>query len=144
MDIRFPILEEIQRAGGSIDYAALLNHINSSPLTTKTLLKTLVSENLISDTLSANSKVSLEPDGLRYLLQLKEDANEQRNRTANEHAQKEADNAKVIKNQKRQFRHDFFVAAFAAVFSSALTLLIEHFNQLVNIIMSFFHYFTPS
>lgn len=59
-------------------------------------------------------------------------------------AKQEADKAteqcakslKAEVNMKKQFRHDFLIATFTAIFSSLLTLLFEHFHKLVNAIFS--------
>ena len=60
----------------------------------------------------------------------------QRQHDSDEHAEKEKARSQSVEDQRKQRRHDYLVAAFSAIFGVLLTLLVEHFNQLVAFIVN--------
>ena len=134
MDIRFPILEEIEKNGNCIDFVTLLNKIDATPITTHGVLEAMIQEDLISGTLKANSTVKIKPAGFVLLSQLRADAQEEIQRRTNENAQKEANAAQIVKDKKQKFRHDFKVA----LFSILIGYFVEHFPKIVHIVLSLF------
>ena len=114
MDIRFPILEEIEKNGNCIDFVTLLNKIDATPITTHGVLQVMIQEKLISGTLKANSNVTLKPAGFALLSQLRADADKE----ARQHAKNKRSKIHAIsyiafvfaRHYRRTFRigHRFF------------------------------------
>ena len=62
--------------------------------------------------------------------------NDNAKQTAEKAAEKFAQEAQIKQDQKHQLRHDLFISAFSTLFGALVTLLIEHFQEIINIIRS--------
>lgn len=71
-----------------------------------------------------------------------ESEKELRDQQSKHQAEKQADQLAMMSlgeiQRKKQFRHDFVIAAFSAVLGAGVMYLLEHFPQLVNAIISLF------
>lgn len=117
MDIRFPILEEIEKNGNCIDFVTLLNKIDATPITTHGVLQVMIQEKLISGTLKANSNVTLKPAGFALLSQLRADADKE----ARQHA----------KNKRSKIHANIF-QVFLTLLSFLLGIIAEHFGSVID------------
>ena len=59
---------------------------------------------------------------------------QQRDQEAREHAEKEQERAQAAIDKRESRCHDYLVTAFGAVIGALLTLLIEHFGELIALI----------
>ena len=69
---------------------------------------------------------------------------QQREHDAREHAEKEQERAQAAIDKRESRRHDYLVTAFGVVIGALLTLLIEHFCELIALIKELiFHALFP-
>lgn len=149
-DVRYPVLDAIDKAMGSIEYVALLNNLkkssNMSPRQASELLNGMRDADLISGVFTSYGYVYLESDGTQLLLQLRADAEKNRKDAEQAAAKEIEDAAQRAVDTKKQWRHEWRVALVSAAFGSVVTLCIEHFDvilvrttQLLGWLASFFH-----
>lgn len=149
-DVRYPILDALDKAAGHMGYVDLLNTLRKttkmSPRQTTELLNGMRDTDLISGAFTSYGYVRLEPDGTQLLLQLRADAEKNRKDAEQAAAKEIEDAANRSVDQKKQWRHEWRIALVSAAFGSVVTLCIEHFNeilvrtaQLFSWLVSFFH-----
>jgi len=62
-----------------------------------------------------------------------------REQKAKDEAKKKENDANAIKKDRKNRRHDYFVAAFGAVLGAILALLIEHMDKAIAFFVNLFH-----
>ena len=139
LDIEFEILEKLYKSPHySLIRIDLANSFGEHAPIADTMIESLIKKGLILQK-HGSELVSLKrPEGIeQYLLE-----RQRRDDNAKQAAQKDAEQrtqaVQVEKNKKQQFRHDFVVGIVSSLVSSALTLFIEHFQELISAASAFF------
>lgn len=136
-DLKYTILEKLYNAPQrSINLYALLNQFTNQINAADTALDDLIDKKFISckfDTLR------LIKDGVEAYESEYENREKEAKQAAEKVADKLAEAEQVEINKKQQLRRELFIAIVTALVSSALTLLVEHFPKLIDMIVSLFN-----
>lgn len=132
------VLAIIRQNGGTVEYTKLLSMSPLSGGDTKSLLIKLKQDGYISGEFRSSSRVYLTDAGRLFLLKLEAYDKQERDRCANEDAEKRANDAKADADRKKASLHEYLVVVFTAVVSALLTLFVEHFGEIVDFILSLF------
>lgn len=95
----------------------------------RALLSGLYRRKLVTDVFTAPGR-KLTPEGLHLLLSAQEAAKQKADEQAQQAEKDASDRAQVLSDKKKDYRHDFAVAAFG----SAFTLFIEHVGDIIDFI----------
>ncbi len=149
MNIRFPVLDSLAKAGNRMDYIALLNALEEPGHLSMGLLRQMKQEGLISGTFQAYSVVKLEPPGsalyLQLLLDLREaESDEEQNRAEQEAAEskrlaeKMEDHAREERYHIEQKKTTIKAALISALIALPVGMIIDHFGEIISLITGLF------
>lgn len=137
-DTRYIPLALLYGVGGRMQFVALMNQAAAlsvlDVLQTKTLLKTMRSQGLISGPFTSGSYVQLEQPGAELFLSLQNEAKERL-----QLAEKEAKHHAEEKRQQKLSNVLAIAAIFEHLIVFILGVLVEHRAQLVSFLSSLFH-----
>lgn len=129
-NISYKILEKLNAIPGNReDRIILLNSLGSNPIDESDMLDYLIEIKFVSYVSALSNVVKLTEKGKEAFLSEKERRDENAKRNSDERAK----DLKGDRNLKKQFRHDFIVAAFSILFA----LFIEHLPKIINAVTSF-------
>lgn len=134
-DLKFSILEILysKRPYRSIDKTELLNLRLSNVVETMYALDELEAMKYVKTSSLANN-VELTPQGANAYESEKETRDDRAHEDAQKTSEQSANAAQIHEQQKKQFRHDFFIVIFTLLCS----LLVEYLPKLFQILVSVF------
>ncbi len=138
-DLKFKLLEMLYNASPiyPLKERDLLNSGHSTMVKIDYAIKDLITLNYIEQPVCSDTVKITSPGRNAY-----ESEKENRDQQAKQEAEKHADQLAMMSlsevQRKKQFRHDFVISTFSAILGAGFTLLVEHFPQLVNAILSLF------
>ena len=149
VNIRFPVLDSLAKAGNRLDYIALLNALEEPGHLSKGLLQQMKREGLISGTFQAYSVVKLEPPGSALYLQLLLDLREAESKEKQDRAKQEAaeskrlaekleDHAREERYQIEQKKATIKASIISALLALPVGMIIEYFGEILSLIASLF------
>ena len=145
VNIRFPVLDSLAKAGNRLDYIALLNALEEPCHLSKGLLQQMKREGLISGTFQAYSVVKLEPPGSALYLQLLNDLREAESEEEQNRAEQEAAESKRLAEkiedhaaQERRHVQQQKVSVVVPLLTFLLGLIADHFSEIISLIASLF------
>ena len=136
-DLKYQLLDALYRAPEhTMKMSDLLNpYLGNNLETAQAAYFELLEDELITE----GSGIVKLPKATRRLYESERERREERAKQAAEKADEErAKTVQAEKDKKQQFRHDFIVATVSTCIGSALTLIVEHFVELVNAISFLF------
>ena len=142
LDLEFEILEKLYNAPyHTLRRVELANSFDKDTAVADNIIESLKKKGLIVQKLGSELVSLKRPEGIeQFLLE-----RQRRDNNAKQAAQKDAEQrAKVLqskKDKKQEFRQNLIISLVSAAFGSFITLCIEHFQEIINAVSSFFSSF---
>lgn len=139
LDLEFEILEKLYNAPyHTLRRVELANSFDKDAAVADNIIESLKKKGLIVQKLGSELVSLKRPEGIeQFLLE-----RQRRDNNAKQAAQKDAEQrAKVLqskKDKKQEFRQNLIISLVSAAFGSFITLCIEHFQEIINAVSSFF------
>ena len=139
LDLEFEILEKLYDAPHhTLRRVDLANSFDKNATVADNMIESLKKKGLIVQKLGSELVSLKRPEGIeQFLLE-----RQRRDNNAKQAAQKDAEQrAKVLqskKDKKQEFRQNLIISLVSAAFGSFITLCIEHFQELIDAVFSFF------
>ena len=138
LDFEFNILEKLYNASShTLKRVDLANSFGPDAVTANTLITSLIGKGLIVQRVGSELISLKKPEGIEQYLLEKQRRDNNAKQAAAKDAEQRAQAIQIEKNKKQQFRHDFIVGIVSSLVSAALTLFIEHFQEIVNATTTF-------
>lgn len=138
LDLEFNILEKLYNASShTLKRVDLANSFGPDAVNANTLITSLIGKGLIVQRVGSELISLKKPEGIEQYLLEKQRRDNNAKQAAAKDAEQRAQAIQIEKNKKQQFRHDFIVGIVSSLVSAALTLFIEHFQEIVNAATTF-------
>ena len=139
LDLEFDILEKLYKAPHyTLKRVELANSFDRDVVAADNMIDSLKNKGLIVQKLGSEVVSLKRPEGVEQYLLERQRRDDNAKQAAAKDAEQRAQAVQVEKNKKQEFRHDFIVGIVSSLVGSALTLFIEHFQEIVDTILSFF------
>lgn len=139
LDLEYEILEKLYNAPfHTLGRAELANSFGQDAVVADNMIESLKKKGLIVQKLGSELVSLKRPEGVKqYLLERQRRENNAK-QAAQKNAEKLAQTVQSEKNKKQERRLNFIISIVSAIVGSLTTLFIEHLQEYVDAILSFF------